>query len=76
MRSKNLISFLGFVFFILGFTSIGLALVGINLTFLLWLDHWGAGIGFFLKILMTMAGFILIYLAQTDWGKENEDESV
>ncbi len=76
MKNKNLVSFLGFIFFILGFGSIGLSLVGINLTFLLWMEYFGTGIGFLLKIIMTLIGFILIYLAQTNWGEENEQESI
>lgn len=73
MKSKNLMSTLGFLFFILGFISLALSLIGLQFQFLLWMDHFGSGAGFLLRILMILAGFILIYLARFNW-EENEKE--
>ena len=69
MKRKDLLTLVGFILFILGFTSLALSLVGIRWSFLSWLDHqavWGL-VG---KLSMVVIGLILVALAQTDFQAE------
>ncbi len=60
----------GFLLFILGFSALVLSLVGVQLAFLTWLDAPGRLFGFLMKILMVVAGIVVVYLASTDWRAE------
>ena len=57
----------GFLLFIIGMLSLILSLIGIHFTFLRFLEYWGGGIAFALKLLMVIAGFVLIYLSKTEY---------
>jgi hypothetical protein len=70
MKNKNLYSIIGFLLFVLGFSSLALRLIGIRLVLLLWMDYFGPGVGFLLNIIMIVSGFVIIYLAKTDWEEE------
>jgi len=50
----------GFALFILGFLSLILNLIGINLIFLQWLDFSGKTLGWFLRLLMVVFGLVCI----------------
>ena len=69
-NKKTALTVLGFLLAGLGFLSIVLSLVGLGFSYLSWLNYFGKGTAFLIKILMTFGGFILIYIAQTDWEKE------
>ncbi len=73
MKNNSLLSLLGFVFLILGIVSLALSLTGLQFQFLLWMDHFGSGIGLLLRIFMVLSGFIIIYLSRFNWA-ENENE--
>lgn len=57
---------MGFLLFFAGFLSIVLGMIGVQFAFMTWMDHWGKGLGFLLRILMILAGFVLIIIDQTD----------
>jgi hypothetical protein len=65
-RGRNLWLLLGFVLFIHGFVAVVLELVAVKVPYLLFLDAFGAGLGFFLKIAMTIGGLVMAFLARTD----------
>jgi len=69
---KNVISIVGFLFFAFGLLSIVLSLVGVQLVFLNWIDALGTTWGFLLKLIMIIAGIVMLVLARTDWQKENQ----
>lgn len=69
---KGLFSTLGFLLFILGGTALVLSLVGVKLSFLLWLDAGGPLLGFVIRLGMIIGGIVIAALANTDW--RNEDE--
>ncbi len=69
MKKTAWVSF-GFLLFILGFSALVLSLVGVKLSFLVWLDYPGALFGFLAKIFMVIAGIIVVYMAVTDWNVE------
>lgn len=65
MTKKEFLTVIAFILFILGFTSITLSLVGIRWSFLAWLDQIGVVFGTAIKVLMILAGIIILYLAQS-----------
>ncbi len=59
---------LGFVLVAVGLLSIILSAMGLQFSFLLWMDRsLGAGLAFLLRILMVLFGFVLMYLNLVDW---------
>ena len=54
----------------IGFLSLILSMIGIQLTFLVWLDNPGRLFGFVAKILMILVGFIMVYLTRSDFKGE------
>ena len=64
--NKTTASIIGFLLFITGAIAIILSLVGLQLTILAPLESMGQGFAFLVKILMTVIGIIVIYVARTD----------
>ena len=60
----------GFLLFIFGFSALVLSLVGVKISFLVWLDYPGALFGFLMKILMIVSGIVIVYLTTSDWKAE------
>ncbi len=72
MTRKDLLTLIGFVLFILGFTALSLSLVGIRWSFLSWIDTnplWGL-VG---KVAMVIFGVMIVAIAQTDFKSANEE---
>jgi len=66
-KYKNLLTILGFLLVVTGFLSMIVSVVGLKFSFLLFLESWGSLVGFVLKLLIIMTGFILTYLGQTNF---------
>jgi hypothetical protein len=66
-KYKNLLTILGFLLVVTGFLSMIVRVVGLKFSFLLFLESWGSLVGFVLKLLIIMIGFILTYLGQTNF---------
>jgi len=60
----------GFLLLTIGFLALVLSMVGIQFAFLTWLDAIGPLFGFVMRILMMLAGIVIIYMAQTDFRGE------
>jgi hypothetical protein len=58
---KTVLIIAGFLCFIFGATALVLSLVGVKLSFLLWLDYGGALLGFVLRLVMMFGGIILAW---------------
>lgn len=69
-KNKALITFIGFILVSLGFLALVLSIVGVKFAFLLWIDKPGPLFGFLFRIAMIIVGFVLVYLAQTDYKGE------
>ncbi len=69
---KELWTFIGFVLFCVGFISILLGIVGVDLIFLLWMDSFGGLASFLLKIAMIIVGVVIVVLTRVDWAAEEE----
>ena len=70
---KGVWSLIGFLLIIIGITALVLSVVGVQLSFLTWIDKPGKLIGFLVRLMMIMSGFIIIVLTRTDWQQENMD---
>ncbi len=71
ISSKSFYAILGFVLIMLGMLSLILLLVGVQLSFLTWIDAAGKPGGFVIRILMILSGFVIIALSQTNWRKNS-----
>lgn len=69
---KAIYSIIGFILFVLGFLALVLQMVGVQIAFLTWLDNWGGGTGLFLRILMIIAGLVLVIVTRS--GEQTHDE--
>jgi hypothetical protein len=70
-KNKTLLTIIGFFMFVFGFSTLVLMLVGMNLSFLTWIDIGGKLLGFVIRLLLIMAGFIFFYIAQSDFKGED-----
>ncbi len=61
----------GFLLFIIGFTALVLSIIGVQFAFLTWIDAPGGLFGMIAKILMIVAGIVVVYLTATDWRAED-----
>lgn len=67
--AKGKLTLLGFILFILGFSAICLMVVGVQLSFLTWMDYFGKLPGFLMRLLMIIAGIMLVVLDNTNFKK-------
>lgn len=72
-KKRTLFLVVGFALFLYGFLAIVLQFIGLQLTFLTWIDKGGQLLGFTLRLIMVIAGIAIAYAANTDWEKENND---
>ncbi len=72
-QQRGMVTLAGFLLAGLGFLSIIVSMIGLKFSFLVWLDAPGALFGFVIKIVMILAGFVIIYLAQSSDGLMDED---
>jgi uncharacterized Tic20 family protein len=70
LKNKALLTLIGFVLIMLGFLALVLSIVGVKFAFLLWIDKPGPLFGFLFRIMMIIVGFVLVYLAQTNYKGE------
>jgi len=72
--SKALYSILGFLLFILGTMALVFSLVGIQISFLTWMDKPGRLMGLILRLVMIVGGIVIIYLSRTNWREDQSPE--
>lgn len=63
--NKATSSIIGFTLFMLGMLALVLQLVGVQLIFLTWMDNWGGGIGFLLRLIMIIVGLVIIIVTRS-----------
>jgi hypothetical protein len=73
--NRAVLTTIGFLLAGIGFLAIMLSIVGVQFTFLAWLDSPGANFGFVMKIVLILAGFIILAIAQTDFKEGAEEET-
>ena len=62
--NKGFITAFGYVIFSLGFLSILLTLVGLQLTPLKWLSNLGTGFSLVIKLVLLFGGLIIMYISK------------
>jgi hypothetical protein len=68
--NKDMLTLVGFLLMSLGFLALVLSLVGVQFAFLTWIDTPGRLVGFIIRLLMIVAGIVMIYFGRTDLEKE------
>lgn len=71
---KGIIILLGFMFFLLGILGIILDLVGLQFSFLIWLDGLGRLGSFLVKLIMLFGGLVVMYLYGTNWRQKDQED--
>lgn len=71
---KNIFTIIGFLLFLFGMSALVLSLVGVKLSFLLFIDKGGAGLGLAIRLGMIIGGIIMALIAKTNWTAENEEK--
>lgn len=66
-KRKGLWSIIGFVMLGLGLMSLIFSMVGMQFAFMQWMDAGGRMGGFLLRLLMIIAGIIILYFANTNF---------
>jgi len=62
--NKGIITTLGYLLFLMGFLSILLSMVGLQLTFLSWLSGLGPGLSISIKLICLFSGLIIMYISK------------
>jgi hypothetical protein len=75
MKYKGLWLLLGYLLMTFGLTAVIMQVVGVHWAFLVWMEWGGHLLAFVLKILMTIAGVLIIIFARTDWDRELRESS-
>ena len=69
MYRASIFLILGFLLFLFGFLALILMLVGIQFSFLAFIDSGGRTLGFVVRMVMIVGGLIMMYLARTQFEK-------
>lgn len=69
-KNAEWLSLVGFILFTLGISALALSFVGLRFSFLIWLDAPGHVFGFFVRLLMVVLGFLLVYISKTNFKGE------
>jgi len=75
MKNKGYWLLLGYVLFTLGLTALIMQMVGVQWAFLSFLEWGGRLLAFVAKIVMVLAGVLIITIANTDWERERRESS-
>ena len=70
LMSKAIYTTIGFLLFVIGILALVLSLVGVQLSFLTWIDKPGRLFGFIVRLLMVFGGVVIVFLTRTDWREE------
>lgn len=70
--SKTTKTFIGFLLFIIGGLALVLSLIGVQLSYLTWIDRPSPLLGFVIRLLMILGGIVMVVLARTDWREDEE----
>ena len=70
MKNKSVWTLIGFVIFAIGILSIVLSVVGVKLSYLLWMDKLGGLASFVTKLLMIILGAIIMVASRSDFSGE------
>ena len=70
---KKILIVISFLLFLFGMTALILSLVGVKLSFLLWIDAGGPLLGFIIRLVMIFGGITMAWLTTHNWEAEDEE---
>lgn len=70
--SKPLATFIAFILFIVGGLSLVLSLIGVQLSYLTWIDKPSPMFGFLVRLCMILGGVVIVVLTRSDWREDEE----
>lgn len=73
MTKKGILSLVGFLLFIAGFTALSLSMVGLRWSWLAWLDDISPLLGFLTKLGMSVLGIALVAYVRMDNSLETSE---
>ncbi len=63
---KGYLTLFGYIIFVLGFLSLLLGLLGIDLRILSWINYFDSPISLLIKLAMLFGGVIIMYVSKTN----------
>jgi uncharacterized membrane protein len=69
LKNATTLTVIGFLLLFTGIVTLVLNYVGVDFFLLEWLYRWNVNASYVIRILMIIAGTILIYVGQTDWDR-------
>jgi len=69
MNRPTLFLILGFLLFLFGFLALVLMLVGLQFSFMAFIDNTSRTVGLLIRLLMIFGGVIIMYLARSQFEK-------
>ncbi len=73
MNRKTAILLTGFFLFLFGFLAFFIQIIGLQFQFLVWIDAFGSLVGFMIRMLMIVVGFVMAYFGLFDFEAENKE---
>ena len=73
--NKGYITIIGYLLFLAGFMSILLSMVGLQLTFLSWIQSFGTEVSIIIKLVMLFGGLIIMYISKMP-SEDSDDVSL
>ncbi|MFT6333603.1 MAG: hypothetical protein ACI86M_000331 [Saprospiraceae bacterium] len=73
---KGYATIIGYLLFLMGILSIILSMVGLQLTFLSWIQSFGTGVSIIIKIVMLFSGLIIMYISKMPTEDDNLETSL
>ncbi|MTB51818.1 hypothetical protein [Lewinella sp. W8] len=70
LKHSATLTVVGFVLLFVGILTLFLNMVGVDLVFMKWLYETNPALSFIIRLVMVIAGLIMIYVGQTDWDRE------
>ncbi len=70
-RSRTIMTVIGFFLFFSGMYALSLSLVGVQASYLVWIDKWGGLIGLLIRLGMIIFGVLLAVIAKGNFSGED-----
>jgi hypothetical protein len=70
IANRGILTLAGFLLFIFGFSALCLMIMGVQYSFLTWIDAPGRLFGFVVRLVMIILGFMLVAADRVNWGGE------
>jgi hypothetical protein len=70
LKHSTTLTVVGFLLLFVGILTLFLNMVGVDLVFMQWIYEANPALSFIIRLVMVIAGLIMIYIGQTDWDRE------